>query len=67
MRENGLDVKAVNDRNPTAIMPMTASTRARKAWGNGPDRATTATIQPVSIRIQSSSEPSWPPHTALRR
>ena len=50
-----------------AIRPSTPSTRARNAGGRLEEPAATASVQLDSIRIQSSSEPSWAPHTAATR
>ncbi|MCY1440320.1 hypothetical protein D9M71_565900 [compost metagenome] len=54
-----------NSRKPMLIMPITASTRASMTWGNWRENTDTAKVQPPRINAQSSSEPSWAPHTAL--
>ena len=45
-------------------MPMTAITRATMSSGRRRLNMATAKVQPPRIRPQSSSDPSWPPHTA---
>ncbi|MCY1451193.1 hypothetical protein D9M71_680480 [compost metagenome] len=60
-----MEVMIRNDRKPTLIMPITASTRASITCGNCREKIDTAKVQPPRIIAQSSSEPSWAPHTAL--
>ena len=67
MRSNGFEVNRVNNRKPIEIIAITASTRARNTRGSVFENSTTAIIQPASIRIHSSSEPSCPPQTAVMR
>ena len=57
----GLEVNSVNARKPTAMMPMTASTRAMNGAGRSRESAATATVQRLSTSTQSSSEPSCAP------
>ena len=64
-RSNGLEVTIRNSRKPTLIMPITPSTRASISSGNWREKIDTAKVQPPRISAQSSSEPSWAPHTAL--
>ncbi|MNM77863.1 hypothetical protein D3C81_897360 [compost metagenome] len=64
-RWNGLEVTIRKLRKPTLIMPITASTRASMTCGNCRENTDTAKVQPPRISAQSSSEPSWAPHTAL--
>src|SRR3546814_5808291 len=46
-------------RNPTPIMPCTASTRARNVGGRLPPNSDTAAPNTARMRTQSSIEPSW--------
>ncbi len=64
-RLKGLEVMIRNSRKPVLIMPITASTRASITSGNWRENTETAKVQPPRISAQSSSEPSWAPHTAL--
>ena len=54
-------------RKPTAIMPITDSTRT--TMGNGTLRLSspTSAVQPASIQPHNNSDPSWPPQIADRR
>ena len=65
MRRNGLDVSRMNSRKPTAIMPCTASTRARRAGGKLSLNSATAAEHSDSMNTHSSMEPSWFPHTPV--
>jgi hypothetical protein len=60
-RSNGFDVNRMNAWNAAATSPSTPSVRATSASGSERDASATASVQPASIRIHSSSEPSWPP------
>ncbi|MNO96069.1 hypothetical protein D3C76_877280 [compost metagenome] len=64
-RLNGLEVMIRNSRKPVLIMPITARTRDSITSGNWREKIDTAKVQPPRISAQSSSEPSWAPHTAL--
>ena len=66
-RSNGFDVNSMNDRKPTLIMPITASTRATSGAGSWRLNTVTATVQPASMNDQSSSEPSCEPQVAVKR
>ena len=57
----------MNNMKPTAIIPITASTRA--TIGNGTLRLNNPTMaaQPDSIQPHSNRDPSWPPQIADRR
>ncbi len=54
-------------RNPTLTKPSTPSTRATMSLGKWLLNTLTAAVQPASISIHHSSEPSCPPHTAAMR
>ncbi|GHK51019.1 hypothetical protein KPZU09_07550 [Klebsiella pneumoniae] len=60
-RLNGLEVKRINSRNPKAIIPITASTRATASSGIRRLKMATAKVQTLSSRTHSSSEPSCAP------
>ncbi len=66
-RSNGLEVNSMKAWKPTAIMPITDSTRTTMGSGtlrlNRPTRA----VQPPSIQPHSNREPSWPPQIADSR
>ena len=66
-RANGFDVASRNSRNPTAISPITASTRARSVVGRWRENIVTAAPQPASISDHNSSDPSCEPHVAAKR
>ncbi len=66
-RSNGFDVNRMNNSKPVATSPSTPSTRATMASSSERENCATATPQPDSINTHSSSEPSWPPHTAPKR
>ena len=55
----------MNSRNPTLTIPSTESTCEIITEGSRRLKIATASVQPESISIQSSREPSWPPQTAL--
>ncbi len=57
----------MNTRKPTATRPSTPSTRATMASGSWRENSDTASIQLVSMKCHSSSEPSWPPQTPAMR
>jgi len=57
----------MNARKPAATSPSTPITRATIGSGSWRDSRLTASVQPLSISSHSSSEPSWPPHTAAAR
>ena len=63
-RAKGLDVSSEKDRKPTAMPPMTASTRDRTSNGNCGLNSATAAVHRQRISTHSSREPSWLPHTA---
>src|SRR5690554_4131103 len=64
-RSKGLEVTMMNRKKPTQIMPMTDSTWDTMVAGSLRLKIATASVHPVSISIHNSSEPSWPPQTAL--
>ena len=64
-RSKGLEVTIKNNRKPTLIMPMIASTRASITSGSCREKIDTAKVQPPRISAQSNSDPSCAPHTAL--
>ena len=55
----------MNSRNPTPIMPCTASTRARNAGGRLSLNSATAAPNSDSMNTHSTIEPSWLPHTPV--
>ncbi len=57
----------MNSRKPTLIMPMTDRTRAVMGSGTPRLNTVTAPVHTASIRLHSSSEPSWAPQTAEMR
>ena len=67
MRVNGFDVSSMKSRKPASIQLITPSTRARKGKGRRRPNPATAIIHSVSSSAQSSSEPSCPPQTAVKR
>jgi len=66
-RSNGLDVSSMNSRKPKLTIPITARMRATTGRGRLPENRVTASIQTASMKVQSSSEPSWPPQTPAIR
>ena len=48
----------MKSNNPQATSPSTPSTRATMTSGNWCENMATASVQPASIKTQSSSEPS---------
>jgi len=66
-RSNGFDVNSMNSRKPTLTRPITAMTLARSAGGRWREKTLTANVQPVSISVHNSSEPSCEPHVAAKR
>ena len=63
-RAKGLEVNSEKDRKPTAMAPITASTRASTIVGKPRLKLATAAIHSDRISTHSSSEPSWLPHSA---
>ena len=57
----------MNSRNPKAIIPITASTRATASSGIRRLKMATAKVQTLSSRTHSSSEPSCAPQVAATR
>ncbi len=55
----------MNSRKPTAIMPCTASTRARSAGGRLLENSATAAAHSDSMKTHRSIEPSWFPQTPV--
>ena len=55
----------MNSRKPTAIMPWTASTRARNAGGRLSLNSATAAAHSDSMNTHRSIEPSWFPQTPV--
>ena len=55
----------MNSRKPTPIRPWTASERALNGKGRLRPYQATAAPQTARIQTQSTSEPSWFPHTPL--
>ncbi len=53
----------MNSRKPAAIIPCTASTRARSCGGRLSLNSVTAAPHSESMNTQSSIEPSWLLHT----
>src|SRR5471030_2867990 len=66
-RVNGLEVQSMNATKPALIQLITPSTRATMGRGSCLLNTDTAAIHHVSSKVQSSSEPSWPPQTAAKR
>ena len=57
----------MNSRNPQLTSPSTPSTRASISRGSRRPKNVTAVVQPPSIRVHSSSDPSWLPQVAESR
>ena len=57
----------MNSKKPAAISPKMPSTRATMASGSWREKNDTPTIQQVSMKCHSSSEPSCPPQTPAMR
>ena len=55
----------MNSRNPVAIMPWTARTRARNAGGRLSLNSATAAAHSDSMNTHRSIEPSWFPQTPV--
>ena len=66
-RSNGLEVRMRKARKPTLTVPSTPSTRARKAAVSEREKPATAACQRESDSAHRSIEPSWLPHTPVRR
>ena len=57
-RSKGFEVSSEKARNPTAINPITLSTRATMISGNPRLKNATAVIQPDRISTHNNREPS---------
>jgi len=55
----------MKSKKPTHTMPMMPCTLATMSRGKSPEKTDAANPQPASIKLHSSTEPSWLPHTAL--
>src|SRR3546814_12857119 len=66
-RSNGFEVSRMNSRKPIDIAPSTASAVAVRSTGRRRLHTDTAALQPVSINIHNSIEPSCAPQTAVSR
>ena len=67
MRRNGFDAVRVNSRKPAETIPITPSTRARKADGRPRPNNATAPPQIASTRHHSRIDPSWFPQVPVIR
>src|SRR3546814_9929670 len=63
MRAKGLEVSSVKAMKPMPIQACTPSTRALRLGGRLPPKAATAEPKSARMRIHSSIDPSWLPHT----
>src|SRR5258706_1139545 len=66
-RSNGFEVRSMKGRNPALTRPLTPSTRATKRSGRPRLNTATAKVQPASIHVHSSIEPSCEPQVAAKR
>ena len=66
-RSNGFDVNSRNNRKPALTSPITEITRASIGAGRLREKSVTAKLQPPSISVHSSNEPSCEPHVAATR
>ena len=66
-RSNGFEVSSMKSRKPTLTRPITPSTRATMRSGSWRLKTATAKVQPASISVQSSIEPSCEPQLAAKR
>src|SRR5207244_6479344 len=66
-RSNGFDVNSRNSRKPTLMSPMIDITRASNVSGKLRENIVTAKLQPPSISVHRSNEPSCDPHVAAMR
>ena len=57
-RSKGLEVSSENARKPTAMSPITLSTRAIMTSGKPRLKNATAVIHPASINTHSNKDPS---------
>ncbi len=64
-RVKGFDVISANAIMPALTMPSTPSTRLANSCGCERLPAATAIVHTASTAIQSSIEPSCPPHAAV--
>ena len=57
----------MNNRKPVAIIPCTASTRARRSGGRLPENKASAALHTPSMNTHRTIDPSWFPHTPVIR